>query len=554
MTQLETSQTPQGPSQAFTTTPTTSMGSVHRLKLEVPRFDGMDPTGWIFKISQFFEYHATPEHERLTIASFYMEGKALAWFQWMYRNGQLTSWPAFLHALHTRFSSSTYKDPTGMLCKLTQQSSTAEYLAEFESLANCVIGLPTLFVLSCFVSGLSPTIRREVQVMQPQSLTQAVSFARLHEEKLMDGRRQNTRIAKLPSPQPSSPAMSLEPSLPQGTIKPSSSAIPFKRLSPSELALRHEKGLCFNCDEKFSRGHKCTPSLFLFVTNDNEGSQEPVSAVSGAEEPPAQISLLALSDHGAPETLRVIGVIGNHKVRILIDGGSTHNFLQLALLTTLGLSPQNTSPLKVTVGNGEELQCHQLCPDVPVNIQDHEFTVDFHVLPFCGANVVLGVQWLKSLGPVLTDYTSLTMKFIYAGKLIELTGERDKNMEQISASQLCHPVHTGNTSSYFHIRLEPNITTTLPSPCQIPEINQLLTKYAPLFKPSNTLPPSRPTDHTINLLPNSTPVSTRPYHYPYSQKQEIENQVATMLSQGHIQHSSSPFSSPVLLVKKRDGT
>lgn len=157
MTQLETSQTPQGPSQAFMTTPTTSMGSVHRLKLEVPRFDGMDPTGWIFKISQFFEYHATPEHERLTIASFYMEGKALAWFQWMYRNGQLTSWPAFLHALHTRFSSSTYKDPTGMLCKLTQQSSTAEYLAEFESLANCVIGLPTLFVLSCFVSGLSPT-------------------------------------------------------------------------------------------------------------------------------------------------------------------------------------------------------------------------------------------------------------------------------------------------------------------------------------------------------------------------------------------------------------
>jgi len=146
------------------------------------------------------------------------------------------------------------------------------------------------------------------------------------------------------------------------------------------------------------------------------------------------------------------------------------------------------------------------------------------------------------------------MKFIYAGKLIELTGERDKNMEQISPSQLCHLVHTGNTSTYFHIQLEPDTTTTLPSPCQIPEINQLLTKYALLFKPSNTLPPSRPTDHAINLLPNSAPVNTRPYRYPYSQKQEIENQVAAMLSQGHIQHSSSPFSSPVLLVKKHDGT
>ena len=53
----------------------------HRMKLDVPRFDDSDATCWIFKITQFFEYHTTPDHERLTIASFYMEGQALAWFQ-----------------------------------------------------------------------------------------------------------------------------------------------------------------------------------------------------------------------------------------------------------------------------------------------------------------------------------------------------------------------------------------------------------------------------------------------------------------------------------------
>jgi len=62
-----------------------------RLKLEVYRFDDTDPLGRIFKITQFFEYHSTPELERLTIASFYMGGSALAWFQWMSCNGQLVS-------------------------------------------------------------------------------------------------------------------------------------------------------------------------------------------------------------------------------------------------------------------------------------------------------------------------------------------------------------------------------------------------------------------------------------------------------------------------------
>ena len=108
-----------------------------------------------------------------------MEGPALACFQWMQCKAQLSSWPTFLHAIHSHFASSTYEDPTSLLCKLHQRSSVSAYLSEFESLANRIVGLPTPFMLSCFISGLSPVIRREVQVLQPISLAQAASYVHL---------------------------------------------------------------------------------------------------------------------------------------------------------------------------------------------------------------------------------------------------------------------------------------------------------------------------------------------------------------------------------------
>lgn len=49
------------------------------------------------------------------------------------------------------------------------------------------------------------------------------------------------------------------------------------------------------------------------------------------------------------------------------------------------------------------------------------------------------------------------------------------------------------------------------------------------------------------------PVNIRPYRYPAMQMTVIENLVEEMLDKGVIQHSASPFASPVVLIKKKDG-
>lgn len=161
------------------------------MKLEVPHFDGQDPLGRIFKITQLFDYQGIPDAERITVASFYMEGLALCWFQWMSRNGFLTSWPTMLQALESRFAPSYYDDPHGALFKLQQRGTVNDYLAEFEHLANHVIGLSPPLLMSCFIYELSLELRREVQALQPMCLPQAVALAKLQEDKFSNRRRSN---------------------------------------------------------------------------------------------------------------------------------------------------------------------------------------------------------------------------------------------------------------------------------------------------------------------------------------------------------------------------
>lgn len=130
--------------------------------------------------------------------------------------------------------------------------------------------------------------------------------------------------------------------------------------------------------------------------------------------------------------LRMEGYISTRKVIILIEGGNTHNFIHESLVSTLGLPAQSTQILRVIVGNVSEIKCSQVCHNVIIQVQGHQFSVEFHVLPLGGVDLVLGVQWLKSLDPVLTDYMDLTMKFMNQGRIVELQGDREDVIHDVT--------------------------------------------------------------------------------------------------------------------------
>ena len=83
-------------------------------------------------------------------------------------------------------------------------------------------------------------------------------------------------------------------------------------------------------------------------------------------------------------------------------------------------------------------------------------------------------------------------------------------------------------------------------------IEELLIEFGKVFELSTGLPPLRGHENQILLKEGTQAICERPYKYPFYHKSEIEKIVAKMLKAGSIRPSQSPFSSPMLLVRKTD--
>nr|GEY60117.1 Ty3/gypsy retrotransposon protein [Tanacetum cinerariifolium] len=261
------------------------------------------------------------------------------------------------------------------------------------------------------------------------------------------------------------------------------------------------------------------------------------------------LSLAAFLGLASPKALRITANIMGHPVTVLVDSGSTHNIIQPRIASFLKLPVTPIPSFPVMVGNGNHIHCDGFCQTVVLNLQNTSFTIPFFVLPIEGVNVVLGMSWLGSLGPILADFSIPQISFKSNGLTITLMGEplttpaSPSTIQHLMQKEVIASMHT----LIFQYENSPLVQN--PTPPEDPHIQNLLTAYSHIFEPPTSLPPSRIHDHHIPLKPNTPPVNVKPYRYPHYQKQIMTDLIADMLKDGLIKPSHSPYSSPVLYEK-----
>lgn len=167
-------------------------------------------------------------------------------------------------------------------------------------------------------------------------------------------------------------------------------------------------------------------------------------------------------------------------------------------------------------------------------------------------DVILGVEWLETQGKCEEDWKLQEWRFTYHGKEVTLVGARSlhaPSMSLKSLEALCPPVlgksGQGLLSNYKVSSVDKHLD---------PTVGEVVEGLAYVLALPSGLPPMRGQEHSIILKPGIQSITVRPYRYPYSTKEIMEKIVQDMLETWIIRHSNGPFSSSVLLVKKRDSS
>ncbi|KAL4033568.1 hypothetical protein IC575_006666 [Cucumis melo] len=202
----------------------------------------------------------------------------------------------------------------------------------------------------------------------------------------------------------------------------------------------------------------------------------------------------------------------------------------------LQLPTKETAHYGVILGSGIAIQSKGVCKDVEIQLKN--WSVKEEILPLIelgGVDVILGMQWLNSLGVTMVDWKKLTLTFSAEGKQICVKGDPTLTKARIRLKSMFKT--WGNQDKGFLIECKAVEVCEEIEQCKIGTVHlktgpvqMMLKQFEDVFEWPEQLPPRREIEHYIYLKEGTNPINVRPYRYGYQQKAEMERLVEEMLS------------------------
>ena len=244
------------------------------------------------------------------------------------------------------------------------------------------------------------------------------------------------------------------------------------------------------------------------------------------------------------------GFVNNVKASILFDSGAVLNHVSLEFCEKNGIEVQPEESHVGITANKVEQKLKSTSSSVIISIGSYTETMRLVANPQ-NHDVILGKKWCVNHKATLKCETN-EVDFCYKGKPYQITAKPLVPVECVSINTISSDYKAGCPVYATVLKeIRPDTAKSLH-----PAIESLLAKYADVFPEElpKGLPPQRPQgDFQIELKEGSKPVKKGLYRMSLTELEETKTQVAKLLEQEFVHHSTSPWASPVLFASKKDG-
>ncbi|GKC34701.1 putative reverse transcriptase domain-containing protein [Tanacetum coccineum] len=260
---------------------------------------------------------------------------------------------------------------------------------------------------------------------------------------------------------------------------------------------------------------------------------------------------------GNPDANVVTGtfLLNNHYASILFDTGADRSFISTAFSSLINIAP---TPLEncydVELADGKLVGIDTIIRGCTLNFLDHPFNIDLMPVELGSFDVIIGMDWLRRCHAVIVCDEKL-VQVPYGNETLTFCGNessngRESRLTVISCSKAQEYMAKG--CQVFLAQISTKKEEDKSEGKQIKDV-PIVRDFPEVFPEDLPgLPPARPVEFQIDLIPGAAPVARAPYRLAPSEMKELSEQLLS--DKGFIRPSSSPWGAPVLFVKKKDGS
>ncbi|KAH0781471.1 hypothetical protein KY290_001069 [Solanum tuberosum] len=282
---------------------------------------------------------------------------ALDLFSWINRVRTLLYWEELVKALQKKYGPAEFQNPNEHLCNIQLTSYVQEYRQEFAKHSSRVTNWLDHCLLGVFVNGFKEELKSDVRIHKPRTVYRAMTASQPLQTRTWDTERRNLM----------------------------------------------GQGHCFGCHDKFAPGHRCKSAKLSLMEITGEGQLEEVDEVNAVigdnpqENDLAEISFHAILGQSVGATMKLQGEINGKEVLILVDSGSTHNFVADSIVEEHNIPVEMVSTFGVQIRNGDIIHCNKVCRNLQIQLLGFTITQDYYPFAIGGADLIFGIKWLASL-------------------------------------------------------------------------------------------------------------------------------------------------------------